>query len=118
MGPRQNRKRIRHRPNRARKALELLPSPVQPSLFDGSQPLPPTKSIRYHYPSKPCLRALLACNPDGGQNIKAHQECETAWDRRVFGGLEGETDSGNLRGAMMDVVLGLFNGVDYDDALC
>jgi len=34
----------------------------------------------------------------------------------MFGGAEGEADVADLRGAMVDVVLGLFGGVDYDDA--
>jgi len=43
-------------------------------------------------------------------------ESAAARDRRIFGGLDGEDESADLRGAMMDVVLGLFNGIDYDDA--
>lgn len=39
-------------------------------------------------------------------------------DLRVFGGLENETESSDLRGPMLDVVLGLFDGIDYDDASC
>jgi hypothetical protein len=37
-------------------------------------------------------------------------------DCRFFGGLEGEEDTMNLRARMLDVVLGLFNGLDYDDS--
>lgn len=37
----------------------------------------------------------------------------------MFGGVDDDTESAlELRGPMLDVVLGLFNGVDYDDALC
>ena len=46
------------------------------------------------------------------------QENVAAWERRMFGGAEEDVDGANLRGAMMDVVVSLFGGVDYDDALC
>ncbi|KAK5163448.1 uncharacterized protein LTR77_010630 [Saxophila tyrrhenica] len=41
-------------------------------------------------------------------------------DLRIFGGTEDERNANatDLRGAMLDVVLGLFDGVDYDDGLC
>lgn len=46
------------------------------------------------------------------------QEDAKSRDIRIFGGLENELESTDLRGPMLDVVLGLFNGIDYDDALC
>lgn len=39
-------------------------------------------------------------------------------DKRMFGGEDGDSESAlELRGPMLDVVLGLFDGIDYDDAL-
>jgi hypothetical protein len=38
-----------------------------------------------------------------------------AREARIFGGEEGEKEDTDLRGPMLDVVLGLFNGLDYDD---
>lgn len=47
------------------------------------------------------------------------EESPESRDRRIFGGDEDETQSAmELRGPMLDVVLGLFNGIDYDDSLC
>ena len=46
------------------------------------------------------------------------QEDSISRDLRIFGGLEDETQGSDLRGPMLDVVLGLFNGIDYDDASC
>lgn len=48
------------------------------------------------------------------------QQCETASERdlRIFGGQKGETEPPELRGLMLNVVVGLFDGIDYDDALC
>ena len=46
-------------------------------------------------------------------------ESAEAWDRSWFGGVDEDSESArDLRGPMLDVVLSLFNGVDYDDALC
>ena len=39
-------------------------------------------------------------------------------DIRIFGGVEDEQSATDLRGPMLDVVLGLFDGLDYDDAMC
>lgn len=47
------------------------------------------------------------------------QEDDHSRDIRIFGGLEDEEfESEDLRGPMLDVVLGLWNSTDYDDALC
>lgn len=49
----------------------------------------------------------------------AVEESAESRDRRIFGGDDDETQSAmELRGPMLDVVLGLFNGIDYDDSLC
>ena len=46
------------------------------------------------------------------------RESDVARERRMFGGLEGDLGDVelDLRGPMLDVVLGLFSNVDYDDA--
>lgn len=47
------------------------------------------------------------------------QESAASRDRRIFGGVEDDLESAKeLCGPMLDVVLGLFNGVDFDDSLC
>ena len=49
---------------------------------------------------------------------KSSQEDARLRDVRIFGGDENEIDATDLKGPMLDVVLGLFDGLDYDDALC
>lgn len=47
-----------------------------------------------------------------------HYESAAARERRIFGGENGETESeeeADLKGPMLDVVLGLFDGLDYDE---
>ena len=44
-------------------------------------------------------------------------ESDNSRDRRIFGGDDDDSQSArDLRGPMLDVVLGLFNGIDYDDS--
>lgn len=125
MGPRQNRKRIRHRPSRAKKQ-ELQPSPFQPGpLLSGSQPLAPTRTIRWSYaeaaraasiiisPSWSSTRRTLQANT----TTKGFRESAEARELRIFGGEEGERGGKELCGPMLDVVLGLFNGIDYEDVV-
>lgn len=48
--------------------------------------------------------------------MMTRHESATARDRRLFGGEDDDTASAlDLRGPMLDVVLGLFDGIDYDD---
>ena len=102
-----NRKRIRHRPMRARRGCELQPAPIQPGpLLCGSQPLPTMRLISWRYPPSLPGQCSSCC---GGETMAARE-------RRIFGGEEGEVEDGtDLKGQMLDVVLGLFNGMDYDD---
>ena len=49
------------------------------------------------------------------------RESDAAREQRIFGGpaeqgKEGDEGGVDLRGPMLDVVLGLFSGMDYDDA--
>ena len=124
MGQRQNRKRVRHRPNRARKYFNLPPLPIQPNPFPAT---PTAASIRYSYVptsqlSKPPLSRMPSSSCGGSRSTstscQSSQEDSKSRDIRIFGGLENEADATDLRGPMLDVVLGLFNGIDYDDALC
>ena len=83
-------------------------------------------SVRYSYAqAQPLPQHSLPRTSDftSGWNSKPYsrsarkQEDAVSRDLRIFGGLEGEPElSSDLRGPMLDVVLGLFNGMDYDDA--
>lgn len=124
MGQRQNRKRVRHRPNRQRKYVTLPPQPIQPNPFSTA---PTALSIRYSYApnstfSKSSLSrtpSLTSCSSKASSiSSRLSQEDAQSRDIRIFGGLENEVEATDLRGPMLDVVLGLFNGIDYDDALC
>ena len=122
MGQRHNRKRVRHRPNRARKHLELATSSLQPLPYLTT---PTALSIRYSYnqPSR-CSKQISSRSPTTSSRSSfssstcSREENAIARDLRIFGGLENEPDSTDLRGPMLDVVLGLFNGLDYEDASC
>ncbi|KAK5685302.1 hypothetical protein LTS10_003380 [Elasticomyces elasticus] len=117
MGQRQNRKRIRHRPMRSRKASELRPSPIQPpamQLLSGSQASPPTRSVRWLYPScqEKSIPEFTGCCSGN------EQENAAARERRIFGGESMDSDDAptdDLRGQMLGVVYGLFGGLDYDE---
>lgn len=106
--------------------LELQSTPIQPaSLLQGSQPLPSTRSIQYIYPpiptsSKPVQSYAVrqALSSSAISSPRTSRESATARERRIFGGLDDETGEEDLRGPMLDVVLGLLGGLDYDDALC
>lgn len=78
-----------------------------------------TKNIRYHnrVNTPTNLYSYFAGTSQRYNNVM--EESVEARDRRIFGGDEDETQSAmELRGPMLDVVLGLFNGIDYDDSLC
>lgn len=46
------------------------------------------------------------------------EESAESRERRIFGGEDSDTASAKaLSGPMLDVVLGLFDGLDYDDNL-
>ena len=126
MGQRHNRKRVRHRPNRARRGMELEPSPIQPTITQFSS-MPTALSVRYSYApaphapvqtSKQSTNSSLRQSKPGIAYSQCREENALSRDLRIFGGLEHELQSSDLRGPMLDVVLGLFNGIDYDDASC
>ncbi len=125
MGHKPNRKRTRHRPLRTRRASDLLPSPLQPT----SQPTPPTRSIRWLYPSvsscaetstvadwpSTCTGTPVAIDWRDCRESGEARESIGARDRRIFGDADQQGDEVDLRGPMLDVVLSLFDGLDYDE---
>ena len=46
------------------------------------------------------------------------REDARARDMRIFGGWGDEPELDELKKPMLDVVLGLFDGLDYDDGMC
>lgn len=110
MGDRHNRKRIRHRPVR-RQRLGTLPPSADINIHKSSTnttTLPPTPSSRWHPPPPTATKPL--------HRHEKSPESPRALARRIFGGAQddGEDDE-ELCGHMLDVVLGLFGGVDYVD---
>ena len=116
---RQNRRRVRHRPRRARTSccssnstsmlcnlgslqhsLFIRPSGWHNTSNALSQSHARSKEQQWYFPSA---------------RIREDNESR---DRRFFGGTtddDEDDDAPDLRGAMLDVVLGLFDGIDYED---
>ncbi|EME47915.1 hypothetical protein DOTSEDRAFT_69744 [Dothistroma septosporum NZE10] len=130
MGQKQNRKRVRHRPMRGARTQDTNSFPAQrASLQSCSQTsLCAANTMRSRYGALPNLAASpwmnFASNTIHNKHFVAkpkltRQESAASRDMRIFGGLEDDTDSAEaLRVPMLDVMLGLFDGVDYDDSLC
>ncbi|GAB7326960.1 hypothetical protein MBLNU13_g10914t2 [Cladosporium sp. NU13] len=134
MGDRHNRKRTRHRPIRRQRLCQQFDianntaEPVSLATSD-QQPSPCTcwhPSTRQQSPSKQSLHQTIkpqctsiaktnaAC---GNPPITHLPETLQSRTRRVFGGVEASDDdeSTELCAPMLDVVLTLFGGIDYDD---
>ncbi|EGP89840.1 uncharacterized protein MYCGRDRAFT_103157 [Zymoseptoria tritici IPO323] len=123
----QNRKRTRHRTSRARVQLQHDLSTTTSN--DATLSLLSTRTVR-HDTATSSLMALLSNSDDIKHSWKptlvappkpklCRQESDNSRDRRIFGGEDDETASAqDLRVQMLDVVLGLFNGIDYDDSMC
>ncbi|KXT18561.1 hypothetical protein AC579_2294 [Pseudocercospora musae] len=114
MGQKQNRKRTRHRPSRSKRqsSMYAMNKASQSATNDMTSPKH-TRSTSY---IDTCWPA--ACVKPLQRPQLLRQESATSRDRRMFGGDDDDTKSAmDLRGPMLDVVLGLFNGIDYDDAL-
>lgn len=115
MGQRHNRKRIRHRPmSRSYRSITSL-MPATEATATSSWALQhfslPQATMRINVASL-AFRETACTLPKLLQ-----QESANSRDRRIFGGVDEDTESAkNLCGPMLDVVLGLFNGIDYDDA--
>jgi hypothetical protein len=136
MGDRHNRKRTRHRPLRRQRLCQQLDisnntaEPVQLSTSD-QQPSPyPCScwhpSTRQQSPSKASLHQTIQtqCIPitktnltRGNLSITHLPETPQSRTRRVFGGVESSDDDESIElcAPMLDVVLTLFGGIDYDD---
>lgn len=103
MGQKQNRKRTRHRPSRTKRQRASLESATElrhVRTASLQSKYGPDASLPYYQPQP------------------MRQESAMSRDRRLFGGEDDDTASAmELRGPMLDVVLGLFNAIDYDDAL-
>ncbi|EME85561.1 uncharacterized protein MYCFIDRAFT_171467 [Pseudocercospora fijiensis CIRAD86] len=111
MGQKQNRKRTRHRPSRSKR---------QSSVYGMSKADQSATTSPKHMWSTSCIntywQAPYVTPLQRPQLLR--KESATSRDRRMFGGEDDDTKSAmDLRGPMLDVVLGLFNGIDYDDAL-
>ncbi|KAF2158680.1 hypothetical protein M409DRAFT_61461 [Zasmidium cellare ATCC 36951] len=103
----QNRKRIRHRPSRARKQ-ELYTA----SQRSGTSPTTDNTPFK--------SKTMSTSGTMWSTNLPRllRQESAESRERRIFGGEDGDTASAKaLKGAMLDVVLGLFDGVDYEDGI-
>lgn len=140
MGDRHNRKRTRHRPIRRQRlccppldqqsTVTMIPSSTSPSdhqtpahlvcsCWHPSARQPPTTTTTST--THPTLRLQTIqphCESDIAVNIPETPRSRT---RRVFGGVDSSDDDGSddeesteLCGPMLDIVLGLFGGVDYD----
>jgi hypothetical protein len=143
MGQRDNRKRVRHRPNRFVRKQQMQQSfqlcsnhqtatSSHPAMANSTRPFPasfPTSfsttpmaiSMRYSYaaPSTytPSTQMFRPSSPCSSVSSTPHEDALSR-DLRIFGGVEDEGSETDLRAQMLDVVLGLFDGLDYDDALC
>lgn len=107
-----NRKRIRHRTKHPRKSFEItVPTYQSPlSLFTNNILSHDARMEFSDQHSNFCMNRPMS---------STQAESAKSRDRRIFGGDGDETQSAlELRGPMLDIVLGLFNGIDYDDALC
>jgi hypothetical protein len=140
MGDRHNRKRTRNRPLRRQRLCQQLdntlndtppinislstpthqqyPSPHTCSCWrPSSRQIPPSKPIS-HQPLPPQCHASTNTNSVAARpSASLAPESPQSRTRRVFGGIESldEDDEAELCAPMLDVVLSLFGGIDYDD---
>ncbi|PIA99262.1 hypothetical protein CB0940_02546 [Cercospora beticola] len=99
-----NRKRIRHRSNKSRRIMRTAAAAQQLQQSTGST---------HNFP--PCPTSMSTLNY---QPVFQREESFHSRDKRMFGGEDDDSASAmELRGPMLDVVLRLFDGVDYDDDL-
>ena len=134
MGDRHNRKRTRHRPIRRQRLCQQLdianntaelvslstpnqhPSPYACTCWHPSTRQPPSSKLGLHQIIKTQCTSIAKLNP-GNLPITHLSETPQSRTRRVFGGLEASDDdeSTELCAPMLDVVLALFGGIDYDE---
>nr|POF03469.1 hypothetical protein CFP56_72565 [Quercus suber] len=110
-----NRKRTRHRSlHGARRPGPILTMEVDriwPAMTNTMSRMcePSTSGIPFQR-NMPCAKAWSSC--------PCSTESAAARDQRIFGESDEDEKFGDfddLRGPMLDVVLGLFDGIDYDD---
>lgn len=111
---------------------------MQPCAFMPQLPLPPTSTwskpwdvrpsqrqsysnapfVSGHFYSTGIYRHQIAVDTNRSLRNFRQNDC-SARDRHFFGGEEGEGPESEadaqLKGRMLDVVLGLFDGIDYED---
>ena len=142
MGDRHNRKRTRHRPIRRQRlccpqldqqnTVTMIPSSPSPSdhqtpahlacsCWHPSARQTPTTTTT----TQPTMRLQTLQPSHCTANLESIgnsvPETPRSRTRRVFGGVDSSDDNGSddeesteLCGSMLDIVLGLFGGVDYD----
>jgi hypothetical protein len=142
MGDRHNRKRTRHRPIRRQRLCpqfdqceammipspspsdHQLPTPLACSCWHFSVRQTPTSTTTSTTSNTNMRLQTLQpshCATNPPSTIDSIPETPRSRTRRVFGGVDLSDDDGSddeesteLCGPMLDVVLGLFGGVDYD----
>ena len=118
---RSNRKRVRHRTRRNRSQRDDLQ--WRENISKGNTPTTANSSLTYESApmraSCPLLYSMTILKRSPTLLRRETEESAEARDRSWFGGVDEDSQSArDLRGPMLDVVLALFNGVDYDDSLC
>lgn len=96
----------------------LQPSPIQPAPIAAMGPT--AMSVRYSYACDSCYQSIPARKAYHSALWQSSKTREGLWERekRIFGGSGDEGDGEDLKAPMLDVVLGLFDGLDYDDDAC
>ncbi|KAF2216489.1 hypothetical protein CERZMDRAFT_81585 [Cercospora zeae-maydis SCOH1-5] len=118
--PKANRKRVRHRSNKSRRIVRAAAQQVQfqNQLRQQQSTAWTTHPTRYStFPAWNCNNdhSSISMPPSGHRDLPRTESFHSR-DKRMFGGEDDDSVSAmELRGPMLDVVLRLFDGVDYDD---
>lgn len=118
MGQRMQRKRVRHRSRHgSRHCFDTTnvpsgPKDIAPQVYQSVTHAAPN-AIRSAQPR--AQLSLRQPEQTKASNKRLPEEDDAARRIRVFGGSADEARSTELCGPMLDVVLGLFGSVDYDD---
>lgn len=126
MGNRLQRKRIRHRsrcedrPRRERHISTHQDTPAVAQAYSSfnrsSYPEAPPGLTPQH-PGSKSWQSATQSHRSVVTNKRSAPEDDATRRIRVFGGSADEAESIELCGPMLDVVLGLFGSVDYDDSM-
>lgn len=90
-------------------------SPPESACFDTTSCGSPTLLRAYAGPSRGSVISVFHAIGTPGPITAESTEARML---RIFGGVEGEHEESDLCAPMLDVVLGLFDAVDYDDGVC